>query len=121
MGSLHDMLTAALGWLLALGGLVHGFATWRRVDHKTTEFVWSMAASVAALMIAFVHLLLNHRPRDAGLAVLATVGALAWAAVAQAYGQAIGNRYDPRVLWHMGCAVGLAFLSTITLLGALLH
>ncbi len=120
MGSLHDILTKLLAWLLVLGALVHAFATWRRVDRKTTEFVWSLAASHAALMVAFVQLLSVHRPLDAALATVACVGALGWAAVAQAFGRAIANRYDLRVIWHLGCALGLAFLSAITLIGALL-
>ena len=108
MGSLHDVLTTGLAWLLVLGALLHAYASWRRLDRKSTEFVWSISASLAALLIAVIHLLLIHRRLDAGLALLATVGALAWAAVAQAYGRAIKNRYDLRVLWHLGCALGLA-------------
>lgn len=121
MGSLHDILTTVLAWLLVLGALLHGFATWRRIDRTSTEFVWSMAAALAALMIAVLNLLLIQRPPEAGLALLATAAALAWAAIAQAFGRAIGNRYDLRVLWHLACGLGLAFLSAVTLVSALLQ
>lgn len=120
MGFLHDLLTMVLGWLLILGAILHGFGTWRRIGHETTEFVWSFGAALAALMIGVLNLLLIHRPRDAALALLAATSALAWAAVAQAFGRAIKNRYDPRVVWHLCCGVGLAFLSALTLMGALL-
>lgn len=120
MGFLHDLLTMTLAWLLILGAALHCFGTWRQIGHQTTEFVWSFGAALAALMIGVLSLLLIHRPRDAALALLAAASALAWAAIAQAYGRAIKNRYDFRVLWHLVCGAGLAFLSATTLVGALL-
>ena len=120
MGFLHDLMVMILGWFLILGAALHGLATWRRIGHATTEFVWSFGAALAALTIGVLNLLLIHRPRDAALALLAATGALAWAAIAQAFGRAIQNPSDPRVLWHLACGAGLAFLGVITLVGALL-
>lgn len=120
MTSLHDILTSLLGALLVLGAALHAVGTWRQYGHETTEFVWSLGAALAAVVIGCVNLLLIHRATDASLALLATASALGWAAVARAYGRAIKNPYDLRVLWHLGCGAGLAFLSAITLMVALL-
>lgn len=120
MNALHDSLTMFLAWMLILGAVLHMIGTWRQIDRKSTEFVWSLGAALSALLIGLLHLLLVHRPGDASLALLATAGALAWAAVAQAFGRAIKNRYDFRVLWHLVCGVALALLSGTTLVKALL-
>lgn len=120
MNALHDSLVTALAGLLILGSVLHMVGTWRQIPHRSTEFVWSMGAALSGVQIGFLHLLMIRRPEDASIALLATGGALAWAAVAQAFGRAIGNRYDFRVIWHEVCAIGLALLASTALIDALL-
>lgn len=120
MNVLHDSLVTGLAGLLILGAVLHMVGAWRQIPHRSTEIVWSMGAALSGVLIGFLQILSIRRPEDASLALLATAGALSWAAVAQAFGRAIGNRYDFRVLWHEVCAMGLALLAATSLIGALL-
>lgn len=120
MNLVHDYLVTGLAGLLILGSVLHVVGAWRQIPHGSTEFVWWIGAAVSGVLIGLLQFLSIRRPEDASLAFLATVGALFWAVVAQAFGRAIGNRYDFRVLWHEVCAIGLAILSATTLIGALL-
>ena len=75
--------------LLLIGALLHGYGTITSYPAGSEVFVWSLAASLAAGLIATLNLLRRERPRDHALAVICLVASLAWAAVALAFGAAI--------------------------------
>jgi hypothetical protein len=80
--------------------------------------LWSLCASLAALLVAAVNLLRVERPSDRPLAWIALFGSLAWAAGAFAFGALIGNVFDFRALIHGLSAVILAGFSLKTLLAS---
>ncbi|HWK64316.1 MAG TPA: hypothetical protein VNS34_05210 [Rhizobiaceae bacterium] len=97
--------------LLLIGALLHAYGTVTSYPAGSEVFVWSLAASLAAGLIAVLNLLRRERPGDRALAVICLAASLTWAAVAFAFGEAIGNVVDPRVLWHAIAALALALFS----------
>lgn len=102
--------------LLLVGALLHGYGTITSYPAGSEVFVWSLAGSLAAGLIAILNLLRRERPGDWALAVICLVASLAWAAVALAFGGAIGNVVDLRVLWHVIAALALAMFSLRSLM-----
>lgn len=97
--------------LLLIGALLHGYGTTTSYPAGSEVLVWSLAASLAAGLIAILNLLRRERPGDRALAGICLAASLAWAGVALAFGRAIGNVVDPRVLWHVIAALALAMFS----------
>ena len=113
---LHTLIWA-LAWLLVVGALLHAFGSYRLLDHKSGEFVWSLGSSLAAVLVAAFNLLMLSHPAEGTIALIACLSALAWAAVAYGFGRSIGKFFDPRVLWHMVCGLGLGLGAFLTFVG----
>ena len=100
-----------LALMLLIGAALHAYGTFTSYQPGTELFVWSLAGSLAAVLVAVLNLLRRGHPRDRALALTAALASLAWAAIALAFGSAIGDMLDPRVIWHVVAALGLAALS----------
>jgi hypothetical protein len=105
------------GILLLIGAILHSYGTFIGYAPGSEIFVWSLAGSLAAALIAVLNLLRSRRPADRPLAWICLVSSLCWVGVALAFGRAIGNIADPRVLWHAVAALVLAGFSLRTLMG----
>ncbi|PSJ63695.1 hypothetical protein [Pseudaminobacter soli (ex Li et al. 2025)] len=104
------------GVLLLIGAILHGYGTFVGYAVGSEVFVWSLAGSLAAGLIAVLNILRSRRPDDQALAWICLVSSLCWVGVALAFGSAIGNVRDPRVLWHAIAALVLAGFSLRTLI-----
>ncbi len=104
-------LDGILALLLLIGALLHGYGTISGYQPGTEIFVWSLSGSLAAGLIAVLNLLRRERRGDRVLALICLVANLAWAGLALGFGAAIANMLDPRVLWHVITALGLALFS----------
>ena len=104
------------GILLLIGALLHAYGTFIGYPAGSEVFVWSLAGSLAAGLIAVLNLLRSCRPGDKALAWICLVASLCWAGLAFAFGKAIGHVADPRVLWHVIAALVLAGFSLRTLM-----
>jgi hypothetical protein len=103
------------GVLLLVGAGLHVVGTLRTYAIGSEALVWSLSGTLAAGLVAVLNLVRAGRPEDHTLAWITLVGSLAWAGVAIAFGAAIGNLFDPRVLWHAITALVLAGFSLRTL------
>jgi hypothetical protein len=108
-------LDRVLGWLLVVGGLLHGLGSWRAYHNSPELLLWALSASLAALLLAALNLLRAGRPNDRPLAWVSLGGCVAWTAVALGFGQVIGNAVDPRALIHAINAAALAAMSVRTI------
>ncbi len=99
------------GWLLVIGGLLHGFGALKSYEPQTALLVWALSGSLAAILLAAINLMRVNRPHDQTMARVAFVGSLCWAAITLAFGMTIDNLFDPRVLYHAVVALVLAALS----------
>lgn len=104
--------------LLLIGAALHAYGTVTNYQPGTEIFVWSLSGSLAAILVAVLNLLRRGHPRDKALALTSAVASVAWAAIALAFGAAIGNMLDPRVLWHAIAALALAGFSLRCLIPA---
>jgi hypothetical protein len=103
--------------ILVLGGLLHGFGSLRMYANQPMTMLWSLCATVLAILIAAINLLRAARPSDRPLAWISFAGSLAWAVAAFAAGVLIGNIFDPRPLMHWTTALVLAGFSLRAALG----
>jgi hypothetical protein len=103
------------GVLLLVGAGLHVAGALRTYAIGSEALVWSLSGTLAAGLVAALNLVRAGRPHDHTLAWITLVGSLAWAGVAIAFGAAIGNLFDPRVLWHAITALVLAGFSLRTL------
>jgi hypothetical protein len=105
------------GWLLVVGGLMHGGGSWVAYHGEPRVLVWAWSGSLAALLLAALNLLRVGRPADRPLALVCLFGSLAWIAVALGFGYTIGNLLDPRAVIHAVNAAVLAGFSARSLAG----
>jgi peptidoglycan/LPS O-acetylase OafA/YrhL len=105
-------------WLLVLGGILHGVGTFKAFDAGTSSFVWSLAGSFAAILLAAINLMRVNRPGDVMLARVCLAGCLCWIAIALMFNQSIHNMLDPRGLYHAIAALVLAWFSFQNLMKA---
>jgi hypothetical protein len=106
-----DAVDRGFGWLLAVGGLLHAVGSWKAYAGQPEVLVWSLSASLAALLLAALNLLRVGRRGDRALAWVCAAGCVAWIGVALGFGAAIGHVLDPRALYHAISAAGLAAFS----------
>jgi hypothetical protein len=107
-----------LGALLLVGAVLHAFGSFASYPLGSAALVWALSGSLAASMLAVLNLVRAGRPRDRTLAWITLFGCLCWAGIALAFGSAIGRVADPRVMWHVICALGLMLLSMRTIVNA---
>jgi hypothetical protein len=103
------------GVLLLIGAGLHAAGALRTNPIGSDGLVWSLSGTLAAGLVAVLNLVRAGRPGDYVLAWITLVGSLCWAAIAIAFGAAIGSLFDPRVLWHAIAALVLAGFSLRTL------
>ncbi len=101
----------AFGWLLAIGSALHVYGSLKAYAPQSTALVWALGSSLGGFLLAAVNLMRVNRPGDRTLAWVSFAGALCWTAVALAFGMAIDNVLDPRVLYHVVVALALAGFS----------
>ncbi len=89
------------GGLGHLGGTIAGYAP------GTEEFVWSLSASGFVFLIVFLHTLRITRGNDRSVTVVSAVATVAWIGLALAFGAAVGDVADVRVLVHAGLSLAL--------------
>jgi hypothetical protein len=106
------------GWLLVLGGILHGIGSIVTLRQQPDVLVWALAGSLAALLVAALNLMRVSRPADRVLAWVSAAGTVAWMSVAIGFGLVIGNVLDPRVLYHTIAGVFLTVFSIRTILRA---
>ncbi len=111
------LLDKTFGVLLLVGSMLHAYGSMSSYQFGTQELVWALAGSLAGGLTAAINLLRAARPEDTTLAWVAFVASIGWCAVAIGFGAAIGNLFDPRVLWHAISALALAGFSLRTLRG----
>ena len=104
-------LDKVFSWLLVLGGILHGAGTFKAYDPGSSAFVWSIAGSFTAILLATLNLMRVNRERDVMLARVCLVGCLCWVVIALMFNRSIGDMLDPRGLWHAVVAVVLAWFS----------
>ena len=109
------ILDRAFGWLLVLGGLLHGYGSWAAYRSTPEQLLWAWSGSLAALLLAALNLLRVGRRADRPLAWVCLGGCLAWIAVAVGFGAVIENVFDPRAVIHALNAAVLAAMSIRTL------
>ena len=100
-----------LGWLLLIGGVLHGLGSVSSYDFGSPILVWALAGSLAAMLLAALNLMRVNRPADRTIAWVSFAGCLGWIALAAAFGSTLGNPFDPRVLYHVVVTLGLAAFS----------
>ena len=110
-------LDRVFGALLLIGSALHSYGSISSYKLGTPELIWALSGSLAGGLTAAINLVRSGRPEDMALAWLAAIASTAWFAVAMGYGAAIGNIFDPRVLWHATCGLVLALFSLRTALG----
>jgi peptidoglycan/LPS O-acetylase OafA/YrhL len=108
----------AFGVLLLIGAILHAYGSIRTYAAGTPTLVWALSGSLAAGLLAILNLLRAGRPGDNALAWITFIGCLCWVCLALAFGSSIGRVVDPRVLWHVICAVMLALFSLRMIVGA---
>ena len=96
------------GWLLVVGGLLHGAGAWNAFHAQPNVLLWALTGSLSAFLIAGINLLRVERPHDRALAWISLGGALAWLAVAIDVGVLVGNFLDARVVGNVLIALVLA-------------
>lgn len=99
--------------LLGLGALGHLYGTFESYPIGSEVFVWSLSAT--AFTFAVIGFNIHARSGDRFLLVMATVSAVAWAALALGFGNAIGNIFDPRAIAHAVPSMILAIMNLIIL------
>jgi hypothetical protein len=97
--------------ILILGGLLHGVGTFQLYAHEPMTILWSLCATMLALLVAAVNLLRVERPGDRPLAWISFAGSLSWAVAAFTAGVLIGHIFDPRPMMHWVTALVLAGFS----------
>jgi hypothetical protein len=112
------IIDRVFGALLLVGGALHAFGSISAYPRGSDVLVWALSGSLAAILLAVLNLVRASRPQDRTLAWITFCGSLCWAAVALAFGMAIGNVADPRVLWHAISALVLAAFSVRTAIGS---
>jgi hypothetical protein len=105
-------------WILVLGGLLHGYGSLRMYANQPMTMLWSLCATLLALLIAAINLLRVARPSDRPLAWISFAGSLSWAVAAFAAGVLLGNIFDPRPAMHWTTALVLAGFSLRTAIRA---
>jgi hypothetical protein len=106
------------GWLMALGGVGHGFGSWQAYHAQPMELLWALAASFAVFLLSALNLLRAGRKRDGAVAWVSFTGCLVWAGFVIWFGVLIGNVLDFRPLVHLVTTLVLAGFSLRSALAA---
>src|SRR5215813_4481603 len=106
------------GWLLLIGALLHGYGSYLAYPSLSSNLVWALSGSVAALLLAGINLLRVSRPDDRPLAWICLGGSLLWVGVVVAFAATLPNPVHPRPLYHLIVTMVLVVFSLRTALGS---
>lgn len=104
------------GFLLGVGGVLHGVGSWGAYHAQPMALLWALSASFAVLLLAAVNLLRTGRLGDRALAWVSFAGCLIWIGFVVRFGILIGNVFDFRPLIHLLLTMVLAGFSLRTAL-----
>jgi hypothetical protein len=104
-----ELITRAVAVLLLVGALLHAWGSLVAFKPKTPERAWSLGAAGLAVLLSVLGWVVAAR-EDAILAFIVAGGCVFWAGTVVAFGRAIGNVADPRVLYHLAAGTALAVL-----------
>jgi hypothetical protein len=93
--------------LLLVGAGLHAWGSLSAFEPRTSARAWSLGSASFAGFLAVLAWLLAGRG-DQPLNWLLAGGCVAWVLTVGAFGRAIGNLADPRVVYHLAVAAGLA-------------
>ena len=102
--------------LLILAACGHTAGTLIGAQFLSGIFVWSLSGSLAAFLLAALHLVRTSRPDDRVVALIAVVGTCGWILVALGFGASVGNVLDPRAMTHAIVSAGLVGFGVRTLM-----
>ncbi|WP_224701957.1 hypothetical protein [Devosia aquimaris] len=107
-----EIVVRILSGLLLVGALLHAWGCLVAFKARTPERAWSLGSAGFAAMLSVLAWLLAGRD-DPALAWVVAGGCALWLLTVSAFGRAIGNLADPRVLYHLvvTVALGVAVLS----------
>ncbi len=94
--------------ILFIGALLHIYGSFLSFPAGSPELVWSVGSSGFAILLSVLAALRARRRTDRALSIIVGTGCIGWVAVVLAFGMAIGNPADPRVLYHVIVGVLLA-------------
>jgi peptidoglycan/LPS O-acetylase OafA/YrhL len=106
------------GWLLLIGALLHGYGSYLAYPSLSSNLIWALSGSVAALLLASINLLRVNRPDDRPLAWIGFAGCLLWIGIVGAFAATLPNPIDPRPLYHLIVTLVLVVFSLRTALGS---
>ena len=101
-----DMIIRLLAVLLVIGAGLHGWGSLMAFKTRTPERAWSLGSAAFATFLGAFAWLLPTAPSVA-MSWLLAGGCLAWVLTVGAFGRAIRNLPDPRVLYHLVVAGAL--------------
>src|SRR5262249_2634004 len=106
------------GWLLLIGALLHGYGSYRAYPSLSSNLVWALSGSVAALHSGRHQSLAGQSPgrSAAGLDLFGRLPAMGWRRVA--FAATLPNPVDPRPLYHLIVTMVLVVFSLRTALGS---
>ncbi len=104
-----DMVIRVLAVLLLVGALLHAWGSLAAFETKTPGRAWSLGAAGFAILLSALGWIVGGR-EDSVLSWLVALGCVGWVMTVGAFGRAISNLADPRVLYHLvvGSALGIA-------------
>src|SRR5215467_13563177 len=89
-------LDRLFGGLIILGGVGHGFGSFRAYGNQPMALLWALSASLAVFLLGAVNLLRTARDGDHPLAWISFAGCVAWIGFALWFGILIGSVFDFR-------------------------
>jgi hypothetical protein len=106
------------GWLLLIGAILHGYGSYLAYPYLSSNLVWALSGSVAALLLSAINLMRVNRPADRPLAWICLAGCLLWIGIVGAFAATLPSPIDPRALYHLIVTLILTMFSLRTALGS---
>jgi hypothetical protein len=104
-------LDRAFGGLMILGGIAHGFGSYKAYSNEPMTLLWALSGSFAVLLLATLNLLRAGRKGDHALAWISFAGCIVWIGFALSFGRLMGNVFDFRAMANVIIALVLALFS----------
>lgn len=105
------MLAARIGKglcvILMIGALLHAYGSFLAFDAGSPALVWSLGSGGFAVFLSVLAFYANGFSAPKGLLAIVAAGLAAWFAIVLAFGFAIHNPADPRVLYHLVVSAAL--------------
>lgn len=98
----------SLSVILMIGGLLHAYGSFLAFDAGSPALVWSLGSAGFAIFLGVLAFYANGSGAPKGLITIVAAGLAAWFLIVLAFGFAIHNPADPRVLYHLVVSAALA-------------